>query len=117
MAMPFRSMTSYSQLDSREIDTLRRWTVERWDRQSGIVQKIQEASPQNRLWRQEATRLLIQAGLAPKRVRTWWNIQAPDFSDGPYPDIYPHKHAIEPGATVILYLYPGDVPAPLEVLT
>lgn len=56
-------------------------------------------------------------GMPPNRLRTWWNLQQPDATPGEYPDIYPHRHAISPGVTCILYLDPGDATSALEVLT
>lgn len=42
-------------------------------------------------------------------------MQQPDHSDGLYDKGYPHVHANESATTLVLYLDPGDKPAPLDI--
>lgn len=102
-------------LSSRDVSSLKRWTLRHWTG-PGIVQKEGRDDPERRLLVRAATEAFRRNGVRVGRVRTWLNIQKPDYSEGAYPDIYPHVHADTDGTTLVVYLDPGDVPAPLEIL-
>lgn len=55
-----------------------------------------------------------ESGLAVVRLRTWVNVQMPCPGEG-YDAGYPHIHANTAGTTMVHYLDPGDVPAPLDI--
>jgi hypothetical protein len=57
---------------------------------------------------------LTERGLSVRRIRTWINTQIPREGKG-YDPGYPHVHNNGDATTVIHYILPGDVPAPLDV--
>lgn len=47
-------------------------------------------------------------------IKTWVNCQVPKNGEG-YDIGYPHQHYPLKGTTLVHYLYPGNVPAPLDI--
>lgn len=47
-------------------------------------------------------------------VKTWVSVQLPEEGDG-YASGYPHTHEPPHAWTLVHYLQPGDVPAPLDI--
>ncbi len=115
--IPSKFRMQPTSLDSAAIDTLKKWLTRHWKPNTGIVQQITIPSPELELMSSEALRLCRLNGVPAGRVRTYLNQQLPDLSDGDFPDIYPHRHAIPGGTTVVIYLDAGSVPAALEILT
>lgn len=118
-AVPWRYRTDRVSLSSEEIATLRKWIRQNW-KPGGIVQAITQDSPERQMLVREAESLClksgVQAGPRGLRTRTWANVQQHDSSEGEYPSIYPHKHAKEPGITLVFYLDCDALHPALEIL-
>lgn len=81
----------------------------------GRVERVEDDSPECRRFMDRAHKAFVEAGFPVKRIRTWVNVQVPSPGEG-YDPGYPHVHQDERALTLVHYIDPGDVPAPLDIL-
>lgn len=65
-------------------------------------------------FRKRAERAFTERNIVFSHVRTWISLQLPN-SGAYYEKGYPHVHYPLDATTLIHYLQPGDVPAPLDI--
>ena len=65
--------------------------------------------------KERAHQAFVEAGFPVVSIRTWVNVQVPQEGDG-YAPGYPHIHSNERGLTLVHYIDPGDIPAPLDIM-
>jgi hypothetical protein len=89
---------------------LGRWTG------AGRVEQIEsDDSPEHLKFMERAWRAFEDARFPIRRLRTWVNVQIPREGPG-YDPGYPHVHQRNDALTLVHYIDPGDVPAPLDIL-
>lgn len=81
----------------------------------GRVEQIKVQTEESRAFRTRARRAFTNRGIPCKHVKTYLSTQVPVEGEG-YDEQYPHIHYPLNATTLIHYLQPGDVPAPLDVL-
>ena len=81
---------------------------------NGRVEEIHHHSPVSLQFKERAERAFSEYGLTFSRVKTYISIQVPKDGTG-YDDGYPHIHYPLDAITLVHYLQPGDVPAPLHI--
>lgn len=81
---------------------------------SGRVQKDYTDALEITQFRERASQGFKDQGVSFKHVKSYISIQLPGSGVG-YDDHYPHTHAPSTATTLIHYLQPGDVPAPLDI--
>jgi hypothetical protein len=80
----------------------------------GRVENVKDDSPELERFRARAHQAFVEGGFPVATIRTWVNLQIPREGDG-YDPGYPHLHQINTALTLIHYIDPGDVPAPLDI--
>ena len=81
----------------------------------GRVEQIKVQTEESLSFREMARSAFIKKGIPCKHVKTYLSVQVPVEGEG-YDEQYPHIHYPLNGTTLIHYLQPGDIPAPLDVL-
>jgi len=81
----------------------------------GRVEQIKVQTEESRAFRERSKRAFTNRGIPCKHVKTYLSTQVPVEGEG-YDEQYPHIHYPLNATTLIHYLQPGDVPAPLDVL-
>lgn len=81
----------------------------------GRVERIVDENPLRVAFEQKAKDEFTNRGIAFDYVKTYLSVQKPVKGAG-YDLGYPHQHVPLTGTTLIHYLDPGDVPAPLHIL-
>jgi len=89
--------------------------VERVWTGAGRVERVEDDSPERKRFVERARRAFLEAGSPVARIRTWVNVQVPLAGTG-YDPGYPHVHQDATALTLVHYIDPGDVPAPLDIL-
>lgn len=89
--------------------------VERVWKGIGRVEIVNDDSPERARFMARATQAFIEAGFPIARLRTWVNVQVPNPGPG-YDPGYPHVHQDNRALTLVHYIDPADVPAPLDIL-
>jgi hypothetical protein len=84
-------------------------------RGTGRVERVEDDSPERLRFHARAWQAYVEAGFPVARIRTWVNVQVPCDGLG-YDPGYPHVHQDERALTLVHYIDPGDVPAPLDIL-
>jgi hypothetical protein len=80
----------------------------------GRVQQIKYDSKESQEFKERAAVAFSNYGLTFRTVKTYLSIQIPKQGAG-YDDGYPHIHYPLNATTLVHYLQPGDVPAPLHI--
>ena len=80
----------------------------------GRVEEINQDTTESLEFRERAGIAFKAQGIEFNRVKAYLSTQIPKQGDG-YDDQYPHVHAPDYATTIVHYLQPGDVPAPLDV--
>jgi hypothetical protein len=81
----------------------------------GRVENVKDDSPELARFKTRAHRAFVEAGFPVVSIRTWVNVMLPDPKPG-WDVGYPHVHQVDTALTLIHYVDPGDVPAPLHIL-
>lgn len=84
-------------------------------RGDGRVENVKDDSPELARFKERAHQAFVEAGFPVASIRTWVNVQIPREGEG-YDPGYPHVHTNERGLTLVHYIDPGDVPAPLDII-
>ena len=84
-----------------------------WQR-IGRVELVNDDSKERIAFRERARLAFISQGIPVSFVKTYLSVQEPEEGEG-YASQYPHIHYPLDATTLIHYLQPGDVPAPLDV--
>jgi hypothetical protein len=82
----------------------------------GRVEQIKVQTEESLAFRERARKAFDSRGIKFKTVKTYLSTQVPVEGDG-YDVDYPHIHYPLYATSLIHYLQPGDVPAPLDILT
>lgn len=80
----------------------------------GRVELVSDDSPERLSFQARARRAFEERGIPARTVKTWVSVQTPEPGEG-YAEQYPHTHSPSSGVTLVHYLQPGDVPAPLDI--
>lgn len=80
----------------------------------GRVQQIKIQTDISLSFRERAKKAFDDMNIPTKQIKTWISIQVPKQGEG-YDVGYPHIHYPLDGTTLVHYLQPGDVPAPLDI--
>lgn len=88
--------------------------VQRVWRGDGRVEHVTDDSPERLRFAERARAAFVARDFPVHRIRTWVNVQVPREGDG-YDPGYPHSHADPTALTLVHYIDPGDIPAPLDV--
>jgi len=81
----------------------------------GRVEQIKVETSESLAFKARATRAFEDHGIPVKTVKTYLSVQVPKTGDG-YDEHYPHIHYPLNATTLVHYLQPGDIPAPLNIL-
>lgn len=89
--------------------------VKEFHKGQGRVERIVDEHPVRLAFQKRAEEEFTKRGIGYNYVKTYLSVQKP--VEGPGYDVgYPHIHVPLTGTTLIHYLDPGDVPAPLHIL-
>ena len=88
--------------------------VERTWFEGGRVQQVKIDTPESDAFKERAARAFTEQNIPFKHVKTYISIQIPKKGEG-YDIGYPHIHYPLDATTLVHYLEPGDVPAPLDI--
>jgi hypothetical protein len=80
----------------------------------GRVEQIKAETPESIEFRKRAFQSFFEQGVDFRYVKTYLSVQVPKQGEG-YDEQYPHTHVPDYATTLVHYLQPGDVPAPLDV--
>lgn len=80
----------------------------------GRVELVNDGSTCRLDFLEKARDGFLRNGFTVKQMKTYVSVQKPSELEG-YAEGYPHIHYPTDGVTLIHYLQPGDVPAPLHV--
>lgn len=89
--------------------------VERTWKNTGRVERVEDDSPERLRFVERSWQAFVDAGFPIARLRTWVNLQIPREGPG-YDPGYPHVHQDDRALTLVHYIDPGDVDAPLDIL-
>ena len=81
----------------------------------GRVEQIKVQTEESLAFRDRAKRAFKERRVIFSHVKTYLSTQVPEKGEG-YAELYPHIHYPLTATTLIHYLQPGDIPAPLDVL-
>lgn len=81
---------------------------------NGRVELVNDDSPERIEFRERAKSAFISIGFPARTVKTYLSVQKPESGDG-YAEQYPHVHYPLDGLTLVHYMQPGDLPAPLDI--
>lgn len=80
----------------------------------GRVEEIKEETTESIEFKARAEQAFSGIGIQYIRVKTYLSVQVPRGGDG-YDEGYPHIHYPLDATTLVHYMQPGDVPAPLDI--
>ena len=80
----------------------------------GRVEQIKDDSPESIEFKERAFKAFFNQGIDFRYVKAYVSIQVPKDGIG-YDEGYPHIHYPLDAITLVHYLQPGDVPAPLHI--
>jgi len=80
----------------------------------GRVEQIKTDTPESIEFKERAFEAFFNQGIDFRYVKAYISIQVPKDGTG-YDDGYPHIHYPLDAITLVHYLQPGDVPAPLHI--
>lgn len=81
---------------------------------AGRVQLVSDDSKARLSFQARAEKAFLSQGVSLKAVKTWISIQEPEEGEG-YAAGFPHVHHPLAATTLVHYLDPGDIPAPLDI--
>ena len=82
---------------------------------NGRVSRTDDDHPARLEFKERARQAFDEKEISYSYIKTYVSIQSPSEGGG-YDPGYPHQHSPLSGTSLIHYLQPGDVPAPLHVL-
>lgn len=80
----------------------------------GRVELVADETPERLAFHAKAKEAFLAQNIPTRMVKTYLSCQLPEKGDG-YAEQYPHIHHPLSATTLVHYLQPGDIPAPLDI--
>lgn len=80
----------------------------------GRVEQIKTETKESLEFKERAKQAFLSRDIQFRLIKTYLSVQKPNIGSG-YDEQYPHIHYPLDATTLVHYLQPGDIPAPLDI--